>query len=138
MALSADRILETRNVRGICRGSGTVKTGSTIYKGAYVGRSSTGKIVACSNAGTSVRFVGVAEAGAVAGAVCNYLYNYEVLVPVKTGTTNGNTYKAIFAVDDQTVSTATTLGPCVGTLRELATTLTGWVAIGMTALTDNT
>lgn len=138
MALSADRILTERNNRGKCYGSGTVKTGQTIYKGSFVARSSGGKIVVCSNAGTTIRFAGVATAGAVAGATCEYAYNYEVLVPVKTGVTNALTFKEIYCVDDQTVSQATTLGPSAGTLMELVTTLTGWVRIGVPALAANT
>lgn len=131
MALSADRILTERNSRGRCLDSHVVKTGSTVYKGSLIVLGSAGKILVAANAGTTTRFLGVAVAGAVAGATCEYVYGTEMLLPIASGTTVGYVGRAVYCADDQTVGIATTLGPIAGTLRKVVTTTTGWVAVGV-------
>jgi hypothetical protein len=130
MALSADRSLDYKNVRGQTYNSGTVKTGSTVYKGSLCCTNAAGTIVVAANT-TTTRFFGIARAGAVAGATVEVVNNVWSLVPIKTGTTVGYTGKKVYCYDDQTVTgSVATLGPVCGVLKQLVSATTGWVAFG--------
>jgi len=129
MALSADTALQFRNTGPLVTGYGTVKTGSTIYKHAMVAFDSGAKIVACANTATT-HFAGIAIKGYAAGTTCEFWTLCEVRLPV-TGVTAGITGDTIYSVDDETIGTATTLGPPVGTLQELDGTSYGWTRLGI-------
>jgi hypothetical protein len=139
MALSAAVNLQFRNTQGQSRYSLVVVTGVTIYKGGLVGRVlSGGKARPCRNATTEV-FAGVAlsdKTGVSDGSVSITLVNdCEILITCASSVTGGlaQTTK-LYAVDDASVTTASTLGPEVGTLQDLPSSTTAWVKLRQQAI----
>lgn len=137
MALSASRNLRQRAVGTKIVGYGVIATGAKIYKGAILARNAAGRIKPAANAPTD-NFAGIAEAEYDAGdgaiATAEFSYNHEVLLPVAASVTVGLTNDTvIYAVDDETATTANTLGPPLGRLKgfEPATTGYAWFHIGV-------
>jgi hypothetical protein len=140
MALSANTKLKRRNSHVATTSSYGVKTSSVIYQDALVGITATGLLVPLSNS-TTIRFVGIAyeaELGAtfpVTGSATvttsvKVQSDLEVLVPMTTAVTVGLSLNTnIFGVDDQTATSATTLGPVIGTLEKFVAANSGWVRL---------
>ncbi len=133
MALSAAVNLQYRNV-GAGRMSMVVTTAVTVYKGGLIGRvQSTGKARPCRNA-TTESFAGIAlsdKTGAADGSVSVTLCTEaEVLITVAASVTIATIMTSkLYAVDDASVTTATTLGPEVGVATELVSSTTAWVKL---------
>ncbi len=133
MALSAAVNLDYRNGPGK-RYSYTVVTSVTVYKGSLLGRVvSTGKVRPCRNA-TTESFAGIAlstQTGVSAGTVAVTAVNdIEVLITTAAAVTTATMLTSkLYAVDDASVTTATTLGPEVGVGTEYVTSSTAWVLL---------
>jgi predicted secreted hydrolase len=141
MALAANRNLQERNIETKSRGSATVAAGQTIYKGSLVAiLVADGTLVVCSDATTTIRGAGISEKQWAAGEVADYTYGHDVLLPMASGDTitNASINASMFAVDDETVGTTTTLGPAIGVLKERVSATSGWVRICGAALPANT
>lgn len=140
MALSANTKLQRRNSHVKTTSSYAVKTSSVIYQDALVGITATGLLVPLANSPT-IRFVGiaaVAELGAtfpVTGSATvvtsvKVESDLDVLLPLTTAVTVGLSLTTnIFGVDDQTGTSATTLGPVIGTLEKFVAANSGWVRL---------
>lgn len=137
MALSASRNLRQRAIGAKILGYGVIATGAKIYKGAILARNAAGRIKVAANAPTD-NFAGIAEAEYDAGdgaiATAEFSYGHEVLVPVAASVTVALVNDTvIYAVDDETATTASTLGPPIGRLKGMEPTLSGyaWIHIGV-------
>lgn len=137
MALSSNTALQTRNRLGMSRQTLTVTSAATLYKHGMIARLAAGTASPCANA-TTTTFVGIAEeapTGAGDGTITVTCINdLEVLMPLVTAITVGNNGAAVYAVDDQTVTTENTLGPEIGTLVQFVATNSGWVRLRAKAL----
>lgn len=138
MALAANRSLQRRNTGNINTRNVTVKTSAVIYQDAFVGLNAAGKLVVCANS-TTIRFLGIAS-GTPDGSTfpvtgdgtksVNVEWGYEVLAPLVTAMTVGHSLTTnIYCVDDQTATTATTLGPVIGVLEEFVAANSGWISL---------
>jgi len=143
MALSANTRLDLKNRLGQTVLSGTVTTAAVLYHHAMAVRTAAGSVKPAANE-TTTRFVGLVDIGnpddSTAGITgdgtltANMISNVDALVPCVTAITVGNVGAQVYAVDDQTVTTETTLGPAVGIITEFVATNSVWVRFGMTAL----
>ena len=140
MALSANTKLQRRNSHVKTTSSYAVKTGSVIYQDALVGITATGLLVPLADS-TTIRFVGIASVAELGGnfpvtgsatvtTSVKVEADVEVLLPLATAVTVGNAINTnIYGVDDQTGTTATTLGPVIGTLEKFVAPNIGWVRL---------
>jgi hypothetical protein len=134
MALSAAVNLQFRNTAGQSRYELVVVTAVQIYKGGLIGRVvSTGKARPCRNATTEV-FAGIAlsdKLGASDGSVSVTLVNdVEVLITTAAAVTIATMLTSkLYAVDDASVTTATTLGPEVGVGVQYVSSSSAWVKL---------
>lgn len=137
MALSANAAYSLRNTEGKKVYSYTVKTSAKIYKHALVAIDvSAGTVLPAANT-TTTKFAGIALAEATTGdgtITVEVATNLEVLLPLKTVVTQGNTHAAVYAFDDADVTDLTTLGPQIGILTEFVAANSGWVWLGQGAL----
>lgn len=136
MALSADRELLWENAKVSSTVTGTVKTGSTLYKGAIVVQETTGRLAAASNAGASTRFFGIALAQYTAGQTARCQRGGRVRLPYNSLTV-ANNLRLTYCADDENPSTATTLGPSIGTQQRVDGNYI-WVDLHAQALTAQT
>jgi len=146
MALSANTYLTTKNVLGESVIDGVVTTSTTIYHHALVVRRSTGRFAPAGNNGTTTRFVGLAQLGqknpptatdGIAGdgtKRVNCIGDVDVLIACVTAVTVGHVGTAAYAVDDASVTNATTLGPQVGIFTEFVQANLVWVRLRGSAL----
>lgn len=137
MALAANRVLQVRNRDGARRYSFVVNTSSVIYQHAFVAIGATDqKLRPCANAAT-LRFVGISDAGQTEYPVTGdgtlrveVIANVEVKAPLVTAITAGVAHDTdLFCVDDETLTTATTLGPNAGVMTQFVAANSGWVWI---------
>lgn len=144
MALTANNAFELRNTHTMRRRSFVVKTSSKIYKHALVALNAAGTAVAAADTATST-FAGLAEEevatgdGTVRVTVLDNMEAYfngaSFAVTALTAGMIGDT--KIYAVDDQKVTNATTLGPAVGYITERVAANQVWVLLGATGTRAN-
>jgi hypothetical protein len=142
-------MIQRRNDTGVKRGSGVVLTGNTVYLHTLVQRNASGKIANATD-NTTARCVGLAvqnndmsTSGTILGdgtLVCEFEWGFEVLLPLLTAVTVGNTGATAYAKDNFTIGcTGTTNGSSCGVLEEFVAANSGWVSIrGASAVTKGT
>lgn len=119
MALSADRTVIWENTEPSSIVTGTVWTSGVVYKGAILAqRSTTGLVGPASNAGATTRFFGIALEGAVATESVRAQAGGRVRLPYNSLTV-ANNQRLVYCADDENPSTATTLGPTIGTQQRV-------------------
>lgn len=143
-ALAANTALELRNTHTMRRRSFVILTAKKIYRHAMVELTAAGKAQPCSNA-TTTTFAGIAEEEVASGdgtLRVTVLDNMEAYfngtgaaVTALTAGMVGDT--KIYAVDDQQVTNATTLGPAVGYITERVAANQVWVLLGSTGTRAN-
>ena len=137
MALSANTTLETRVRNGMSKRTFTVLTSAVIYDRALCVITAAGLLKPAADE-TTTTFVGMAiESSSGSFPVTgdgaytvSVLEEIEIKAPLATAVTVGDTNKtALYLVDDQTITTANTLGPACGTMRQFVAANSGWVFI---------
>lgn len=136
MALSADRDLLWEDSDGSTIVTGTVWTTGVVYKGAILAQRANGLVGPASNAGATTRFFGIALAGATAAQVVSAQAGGRVRLPYNSITV-ANNQRLAYCADDENPSTATTLGPAIGTQQRVDGNYI-WVDLGRQALTAQT
>lgn len=143
-ALTANTTLQIRNAKGDSILDGVILTSAVIYQHAMVVRTAAGLLKPAADE-TTTRFVGLCDiienpdddtAGITGDGTlrANCVSELEALVALVTAITVGNVGSLVYAADDQTVTTETTLGPAVGVLVEFVAANSGWVRFGASAL----
>ncbi len=137
MALGANTSLETRFRNGMARRVFVITSAAVIYKHALLVLTAAGTAKPGANE-TTTTFAGMAvesSSGAfpVTGdGVYTVTVNCELEVkcPLVTAITAGDTNTtSLYLVDDQTITTANTLGPPCGKMTQFVATNSGWVAL---------
>ena len=118
MALAADREVLWENSTASSIVTGTVKTGETLYKGAIVAQLAAGGLIAAGNDGSTTRFFGIALAQYTAGQTARCQAGGRVRLPYNSLTVATN-QRIVYCADDENPSTATTLGPSIGTQQRV-------------------
>ena len=128
MALSANRVgLRLRNIK--TRGSVVIKTSVTLYHHGLTVINAAGKGIPAANATTTyfaglcdIRYPDRATDGIVGDGTkeVDTIEECEAFLPIAAAVTVGiGVGAALYAVDDDTVTNATTLGPEIGTLASV-------------------
>lgn len=132
MALTASRNLSTRATHLQRRGSGPILTGAKIYKGAFLAWTTAGKLTVAANAAT-LNSAGIADREydiGTNGEYAEFSFGHEVLAPVAASVTQGlMSDTLLFCADDETVTTATTLGPEIGVLMQPPSGGFAWIGV---------
>lgn len=118
-----------------------VESGVQVYKGSLLYENSSSRAALCADLGAAGNFLGVAEEEVLGDNVktVKYAYDYEVPLAYESGVTYAYINKAVFAYTDNGITEASTVGPCVGVLKEIDSTLSlAWVHICGAAMAANT
>jgi hypothetical protein len=131
------------------QGSRLVETSASVFIGSLlVADATTGLAKAAADAGAGATvFLGICTGfkyltaelttAAVVGngtIVAEYATGHEVLLPCAASVTAADNGKAVYCLDDEGVTDASTAGPGCGKFIELESTLTAWVLLGAIAL----
>ncbi len=139
MALAANTNLDLKNRLGETRIDGLIATSGVIYNHALVARIANGKLAACADEVSHV-FVGLAELVNVPNTTAGLtgdgntvrvdcISDVDVLIPCITAITVGNVGGVVYALDDQTATTAVSAGPQIGIITEFVATNSIWVRL---------
>lgn len=137
MALSANAFLDKRFVSDAKARVFTITTGAVIYKDALLVLNAVGTALPAADTITTT-FAGIAVENSsgsfpVTGDgtyTVKVMTEIEVKVPLVTAITVGDTNKtALYLVDDQTVTSANTLGPACGRMTQFVAANSGWVML---------
>ena len=139
-ALSAGTIRTEDNIAAKKRGSRVVSSGAQIYKGSLIYANSSNQAVVCSDLGAAGNFLGVAENDVLGDGTktVDFTYGHTILIACESGVTYAYINKSVFAFTDNGVTEASTVGPCVGVLKDLESASLAWVEICGPALAANT
>lgn len=124
--------------------SRTIKTAKKIYEGAIITqiKATTGNPAEpATNDGAANVFLGIAMAEALTGNGTRTIQcraTGVVRLAVEATVTKGLINTLVYAKDDGSVGTATTLGPSVGTVFELSDAGYAWIRLRSTLMTANT
>lgn len=130
-ALAASTIRPIRNIAAMKKGSAVVKSGVTVYKSSLLYLDSNSQLDKCADLGAAGNFAGVALNEVVGDGTktAEYSYGHEELLACESGVTYAYVGKSVYAFTDNGVTEASTVGPCVGTLRQLESASLAWVEI---------
>jgi hypothetical protein len=121
-------------------GYAVVKSGVQTYKGSLVGTDTSGQVVLCADLGAAGNAAGVAEDEVLGDGTktVHFVYGHQELLPCETNVVATCAQKAIFAFTDNGVTAASTVGPCIGVLKQLESSSLAWIEILGPAMADNT
>lgn len=133
MALSAATALQTRNRAGMTRRSFVVLTSAVVYHHSLQTLTAAGLLKPAANE-TTTTFAGLADCpnGTITGdgtLRVECLNDMEVLLPLTILTVAQTNATAVYAYDDERVTSDATLGPVVGVMTQLESASTAWIRL---------